>query len=113
MNDHYRATDVAFDSLRDKSIKDIEQYAPTSWTDHTTSDPGITILEQIIVQFTRLGEKLQLPLADLLASNGDIQQSDDSSPLAYAKPIDLNDQFFTADQVLTTAPVSLNDRRRL
>ncbi|MCY7294205.1 hypothetical protein [Alteromonas sp. a30] len=111
MSDTYASIPLEFDALKATALQDAEQLASTTWTDHSTSDPGVTILEQCIAQFLRLGNKLNLPLADLLQSRGNIVEPlpDLAFPAAQTVP----NQFFTADEALTTAPVSINDRRRI
>lgn len=112
MTNIYATTEVAHEPLLEQAIADIEQYAPTSWTDTSLSDPGITIIEQLIAQFMTLAEKINLPVNDLLVSGGDINRPQQNT-LAYAKPVVIDDQFFSADEVLTCSAVTENDRRRL
>ena len=111
MNNPFSQANLEYESLKSLAIKDAEKLAATTWTDHTNSDPGVTILEQCIAQFLRLGQNLNLPLADLLNSQNNIQTP--LPELAFPAPQPVPNQFFTANEVLTTAPISINDRRRV
>lgn len=111
MNNPFSHVSLDYESLKSAAIQDAEKLAATTWTDHTNSDPGVTILEQCIAQFLRLGQNLNLPLPDLLNSQNSIQTP--LPELAFPAPQPVPDQFFTADEVLTTAPISINDRRRV
>ncbi|MEC4725832.1 hypothetical protein HWQ46_09780 [Shewanella sp. D64] len=113
MTNPYSSIAPEFAPLREQALADIRELAPNSWTDLSVSDPGITILEQLIVKFQQLAEKINLPLTDLLVSDGDVAGSSDTVALNFVKPVSLKPQFFSANEVLTTAAVSLNDRRRL
>lgn len=98
-----------FNSLRDFTLEDIKQYSQASWTDHGVSDPGITILEQLVAKFAQIAEKLQLDIPSLLASRGDI-----SLPMPVrVTPESADDNFFTANEVLTCAPITATDLRRV
>ncbi|MDY7016545.1 MAG: hypothetical protein SVX43_23700, partial [Cyanobacteriota bacterium] len=70
------------------------------WTDYNTHDPGITILEAICYGITDLSYRLSFPIADLLAPAS--TPSEDNQQL-----------FFTAREILTVNPLTINDYRKL
>ncbi|NEQ10530.1 MAG: hypothetical protein F6K37_32810 [Moorea sp. SIO4E2] len=70
------------------------------WTDYNTHDPGITILEQLCYAITDLSYRLDFEMKDLLApAPGDVEIN--------------NKQFFTAREILTVNPLTINDYRKL
>jgi hypothetical protein len=87
--------------LRKKGIEFIEQMGSHHWTDYNTHDPGITILEALCYAITDLGFRTGWDIKDLLAC-----------PPPDAPEPDLQ-AFFTARNVLTTNPLTINDYRRL
>ncbi|WP_264536433.1 hypothetical protein [Flavobacterium sp. N1736] len=89
--------DMSFDFLRKKGIEYIESLGSQFWTDYNTHDPGITILEVLCYAITDLGMRINLPIEDLLSNN--------------ANPID--DQFFTASEILPTQAVTALDYRKI
>ena len=86
-----------FALLRQEGIKQIERLAGNIWTDYNTHDPGITILEQLCYAITDLSYRLDFEMKDLLA------------PL----PGESRKQFFTAKEILTVNPLTINDYRKL
>ncbi|WP_298548752.1 hypothetical protein [uncultured Aquimarina sp.] len=60
---------LSYDFLREEGIKTIQELAGTSWTDHNTHDPGITILEQLCYAITDLAYRLDYDIQDLLGDN--------------------------------------------
>src|SRR3954454_1993299 len=91
----YPASDFHF--LRNEGITWIQKLASTSWTDHNTHDPGITILDLLCYAITDLSYRLDYDIKDLLATE---------SGNAYAS-------LFSPAQVLTTNPVTLLDFRKI
>lgn len=89
--------DMSFDFLRKKGIEYIETLGSKFWTDYNTHDPGITILEVLCYAITDLGMRINLPIEDLLSSN--------------SNPID--EQFFTASEILPTQAVTALDYRKI
>jgi hypothetical protein len=83
--------------LRRAGIEHLERMATSLWTDFNAHDPGITILEQLCYALTDLGYRINYSIPDLLTG-------DSGSPY---------DDLFSPDQVLTTAPVTLTDMRKL
>lgn len=90
-----------FDYLREEGINYLQKVAGKIWTDYNLHDPGVTILEQLCYAITDIGYRANLDIKDLLAIN----QEDDSVK-------DLNN-FFTAREILTNAPFTKNDYRKL
>ena len=86
-----------FALLRQEGIKHIERLGGKIWTDYNTHDPGITILEQLCYAITDLSYRLDFPLKDLLAPY----------------PGEERKQFFTAREILTVNPLTINDYRKL
>jgi len=89
-----------FALLRQEGIKHIERLAGTIWTDYNTHDPGITILEALCYGITDLSYRLSFPIADLLAP-APPHSEDNKQP------------FFTAREILTVNPLTINDYRKL
>ncbi|MEB3282330.1 MAG: hypothetical protein VKK42_25765 [Lyngbya sp.] len=86
-----------FALLRQEGIKHIERLAGKLWTDYNTHDPGITILEQLCYAITDLSYRLEFEMKDLLASS----------------PGENRKQFYTAREILTVNPLTINDYRKL
>ncbi len=86
-----------FALLRQEGIKHIERLAGKLWTDYNTHDPGITILEQLCYAITDLSYRLDFEMKDLLASS----------------PGENRKQFYTAREILTVNPLTINDYRKL
>lgn len=85
--------------LRSKGMEYIEKLSSTLWTDYNTHDPGVTILEALCYAITELGYRTGFDTKDLLAT-------EDGS-------VTKNQAFFTARNVLTTEPVTVEDYRKL
>ncbi|KAF2517476.1 hypothetical protein E0W68_10920 [Flavobacterium salilacus subsp. salilacus] len=93
--DYPLPTDRNFKALKDLGLAYIQRYAGTQWTNLNESDPGITILEQVCYALTELGYCNDFPVEDILTRpNGKLM---------------LENQFFTPEEILTTAPVTPND----
>ena len=90
-----------FDLLRKEGIKHIQALAGDVWTNYNTSDPGITILEHLCYAITDLSYRLSFTMEDLLAEYPGADNQ---------KVVNL---VFTARDILTTNPLTVNDYRRL
>ncbi|HTI61056.1 hypothetical protein [Mucilaginibacter sp.] len=88
-----------YEWLRNTGLGYIQQFSGKIWTDYNIHDPGVTILELLCYALTDLAYRTSFPVADLLTDAGE------KGPHA--------DDFFTADQILTTCPITLNDYRKL
>lgn len=60
--------DLDFQFLRETGMDYIESLSSRLWTDYNTHDPGITILEMLCYAITDLGNRLSLPMEQLLAT---------------------------------------------
>ncbi|MFT4156077.1 hypothetical protein [Parafilimonas sp.] len=85
-------------ALREEGLEYIQQIAPGTWTDHNIHDPGITILEALSYAITDLGARANKNIEDLLATAGNSSGIKD---------------FFHAEEILPSAPVSITDYRKL
>lgn len=72
------------------------------WTNYNISDPGITILEHLCYAITDLSYRLAFPVEDLLA---EAITTDGAS--------NKKKTLFSAREILTVSPVTLNDYRKL
>lgn len=88
--------DRDFEFLKSRGLEYITAMSREIWTDYNSHDPGITILEALCYAITDLGNRIQLPICDLLA------ERDPQSSAAFP----------TAKKILTTAPVTSNDYRK-
>lgn len=89
-----------YSRLKEEGLKYIEELGSDFWTDYNEHDPGITILELLCYAITDLGYRANMPVQDLLASKEQNQAN-------------LQNQFFTPKEMLTTEPVSELDLRKL
>jgi len=84
-----------FELLRSEGIRHLENLATEAWTDFNAHDPGITLLELLSYAITDLGYRTRrLPIGDLLAGGAE-------------------EAFFEATDILTCAPVTARDYRKL
>jgi len=86
-----------FGFLRNEGMQLLQRIAGASWTNHNLHDPGITLLEAACYALTEMGLRLGMDIPDLVASDTSGQQQ----------------AFFTAAQILPSAPVTINDTSRL
>jgi hypothetical protein len=91
--------DQNFDFLRAKGLEHIEDLSSKIWTDYNTHDPGITILEALCYAITELGYRTSFDIKDLMADK-------DGN-------INIHQAFFSAREILTTAPLTIEDYRKL
>ncbi|WNJ96737.1 hypothetical protein RND59_06585 [Vibrio ruber] len=88
-----------FTFLKQEGIRQLKSLVGHVWSNFNDSDPGVTILEQLCYALTELGYVNSFPIADVLT------QADGQ--------IDYAQQFFRAEEILTTAPVTIDDYRKL
>ena len=87
-----------YELLRREGLRYIENLAHKLWTDYNEHDPGITILEVLCYAITELGYRTNFDIKNLLSNTeGKIE----------------NKSFFTPKQILTNAPLTLIDYRKL
>lgn len=90
-----------YDLLREQGIQLIQQLGSKLWTDYNIHDPGITILETICYAITDLSYRASFDVKDILAvEKPGIFNADEQA-------------FFTARDILTTAPWTISDYRKL
>ena len=88
-------------TLREQGITYIQNLSGKIWTDHNLHDPGITTLEALCYALTDLGYRTGFDIQDLLATpDGSIPNPDVTG-------------FFPAHDILTNAPLTLYDYRKL
>lgn len=92
--------DRDFEFLRQKGLEHIEEMSRKLWTDYNSHDPGITILEALCYAITDLGNRIRLPIPDLIVKSSREMGTDPR-------------QFPTAKSILTSGPVSEKDYRKL
>lgn len=89
-----------FTGLREEGIQHIQKLGSQIWTDYNTHDPGITILEQFCYVITDLSYRLNFEMKDLLTPHPEDAQENIK-------------QFYTAREILTVNPLTINDYRKL
>jgi len=91
-----------FYEYRKTALRWIQLLSGKEWTDYNTHDPGITILEALCYTLTEIDYKLDFSIEEILVSS------------AYHSPFKLQDNaFYLAENILTCAPVTKNDYRKL
>ncbi|MBV6441932.1 MAG: hypothetical protein DYG98_23000 [Haliscomenobacteraceae bacterium CHB4] len=98
-----------FAQLRAAGIRHLEELGSDLWTDFNVHDPGITILEVLCYALTDLGYRTNFDIKDLLARSTETKKGE--SKTIFGLPWD--DNFFTAAEVLSCNPVTVNDLRKL
>ncbi|HEY9046758.1 MAG TPA: hypothetical protein VIN08_12725 [Ohtaekwangia sp.] len=87
--------------LRNAGIQLIQQLGSKLWTDFNLHDPGITILETFCYALTDLSYRASFPVKDLIAEEKSELFNGDAQTL------------YTAREIFTTAPWTINDYRKL
>lgn len=90
--------DLDFAYLRKIGVEYIEAMGGGLWSDLNDHDPGVTMLEMLAYAITDLGARMQLPIQTLIASKDDLE---------------LRNQFYRAEEILPTCPVTPLDYRKL
>ncbi|HAP63410.1 MAG TPA: hypothetical protein DCR93_29235, partial [Cytophagales bacterium] len=88
---------IDYAALMEQAIGHVAKYSGEVWTNYNASDPGITLLQNLVYALTELGIKADLPMQDLLARS--------DGKIAY------DDQFVPPQEALTTNPITLEDFR--
>ncbi len=88
-----------FFELKNQGLSFIQQFGSSMWTNLNQSDPGVTILDQLCFALTELGYCGDFSIEDILTD-------------ADGK-IDFENQFFLPYDILTTAPILINDYIKL
>lgn len=89
---------LSYDKLRKLGLDHIASFSGKIWTDHNTHDPGITILELLCYALTDLGYRTRLNIDEIVAP---------------ASSAELEDNFFTAEEILTVNPLTILDYRKM
>lgn len=90
-----------YEDLRALGIARITALCGEVWSNHNAPDAGITLLEAMAYGVTDLGYRTAFPMADLMTRpDGKIGPPSETG-------------LFPAHEVLTTAPVTIDDHRRL
>jgi uncharacterized protein len=90
--------DLDFHFLKKKGIEYIESLGGNFWTDYNTHDPGVTVLDLLCYAITDLGNRIELPIENLLARQN---------------ATGFEAQFYTAREILPNRPVTALDYRKL
>src|SRR5262249_52878674 len=86
------------DALKEEGLRKIQELAGSEWTDFNFHDPGVTILEVLCYALTDLAYRADFDIADILSVPGKKK---------------IADPLFAPEEILTTAPLSNLDFRRL
>lgn len=91
-------TNQDFVALKKKGLGIIEELSGAVWNNYNSSDPGVTILDQICYALTELGYCNDFSIQDILTrENGSI---------------DFKNQFYFPQEILTSAPVTIADYKK-
>ena len=97
-----------YEFLRQKGMEYVEKLGSKLWTDYNIHDPGITMLEALAYALTDLGLRTSLDIKDLLAL--EIPETADTDGQYFS---DKRQAFYTARNILTVNPWTVNDFRKL
>lgn len=97
-----------YELLRQKGLEYIEKLGSRLWTDYNLHDPGITMLEALAYAITDLGLRTSLDMKDLLATPTPENAGSDGQ-----FPSDKRQGLFTARNILTVNPWTIEDFRKL
>jgi hypothetical protein len=84
-----------YNALKEEGLAFIQKVSSESWTNLNSTDPGVTILEQVCFALTELGYCSHFPIQDILTDK--------------EEHIDFKNQFFHPDKILTVSPITIND----
>lgn len=98
-----------FTKLRKEGIEHLENLSTALWTDFNLHDPGITILEVLCYALTDLGYRTNFSIEDILTRSEEKKSQEKTD--VFGQPLD--DNFFTAAEILSCNPVTINDLRKL
>ncbi|WP_075341261.1 hypothetical protein [Tenacibaculum agarivorans] len=90
--------ELNFVDLREKALAYIQRHNDGTWTNLNQSDPGVTILDQLCFALTELGYCNDFPIKDILTDR--------------KGNLEINNQFYLPEDILTTTPVTINDFRK-
>lgn len=81
--------------LRQRGMEFIQELSGSAWTNLNHSDPGVTILEQVVYAMTELGYCSSFPIEDILTEGNN--------------NIHYTNQFYTAEEVFNKTPIALSE----
>ncbi|WP_298507609.1 hypothetical protein [uncultured Kordia sp.] len=87
--------ELDFKALKAEAFAYIQEHSGMEWTNLNSSDPGVTILEQLLYAFTELGYCGNFSMKDILT-----QKSGD---------LTVDNQFYLPQNILTTSPITIDD----
>ncbi len=87
-----------FKSLKEKGLAFIQDHVGNEWSNLNTSDPGVTILDQVCYALTELGYCNDFPLKDILTG--------------FDEKLQIENQFYLPEDILTTSAVTSDDYRK-
>lgn len=90
--------DLDYQFLKQKGIEYIESMGGGLWTDYNEHDPGVTMLEMLAYAITDLGNRINLPMQDLLSSKNSTN---------------FGGQFYQAADILSSRAVTALDYRKI
>ncbi|MBS0032276.1 hypothetical protein ACTJJ0_33815 [Chitinophaga sp. 22321] len=89
-----------YDVLMKEAIARVQELSGAEWTDYNLHDPGVTILQQLCYAITDPAYRTAFPIEEILA---DKKNNIDPEPHSFFRKADM----------LTSAPVTVNDYRKL
>ena len=89
-----------YDLLRSTGLDHIQSLSSNVWTDYNIHDPGVTILELLCYALTDLGYRTSFDIQDILTPAG-------------RKGPEMDNAFYSANTILTSHPITINDYRKL
>ncbi|MCH9659504.1 MAG: hypothetical protein K0U54_01190, partial [Bacteroidetes bacterium] len=87
-----------FRLLKEEGLAYIQAISGNEWTNLNTSDPGVTILDQLCYALTELGYCNDFPVKDILTDKDN--------------RLKVKHQFYHPDGILTTTPITIVDYRK-
>ncbi|MFT4601148.1 MAG: hypothetical protein ACI857_001326, partial [Arenicella sp.] len=85
--------------LKEKAIAELQLLTGKRWTDYNIHDPGITTLEILCFAITELAYRADYKIEDIF-----YPRTKENVP---------RDTFYSAEEILTSGAISINDLKRL
>lgn len=92
-NDFNKLQDYKY--LRQFGMELIQELSGSAWTNLNHSDPGVTILEQVVYAMTELGYCSSFPIEDIL--------TEEDNKIRYTN------QFYKADELFNKTPIAVSE----
>ena len=90
---------IDYEKLKNEALNYLKKIGGEKWNYYDEHDPGITILENLCFAIMDLDYRINFPIEDLLAKN----------PKKHGEIV----PFFMPEEILPSAPVTLNDYYKL